>query len=167
MILGIAVDLSALPYLLRLLPGSTPSERPRSVVPSWPRPCRSGKNHEQRSGVSPVGKGGRSQTVSPPWLGLPVGNRIVALACHYVSGLAQEARVVATPSAGPSFLQGSGSIRDPGFMNLTQGIGFRLGACASEDVERRMPRVQNMKRRRKHTGNDSFSCERGNKFLQA
>ena len=33
-VLGIAVHLSALPYLLRLLPGPTPSGRPRSVVPS-------------------------------------------------------------------------------------------------------------------------------------
>jgi len=48
-VLDIAVDLSALSYLLRLLPGLTPSERPCSVVPSRPRPCRSGKSSEQRS----------------------------------------------------------------------------------------------------------------------
>jgi hypothetical protein len=29
-------------------------------------------------------------------------------------------------------------------MERKQGIDFRLGACASEDAERRMPRVQNM-----------------------
>ena len=45
-VLGIAVDLSALSYLLCLIPGSSPSGRPRSVVPSRPRPCRSGKNRE-------------------------------------------------------------------------------------------------------------------------
>ena len=96
-------DFSALPYLLRLIPGPSPSGRLRSVVPSRPRPCQSGKSHEQRSGVSPVGKGGRSWTVSPPWSSLPVGDRIVLLAYHYVSGSAREAHIVATPSAGPSF----------------------------------------------------------------
>ena len=57
-VLGITVDLSALPYLLRLLPGPTPSGRLRSVVPSRPRLCRSGKSNEQRSGVSSVGERG-------------------------------------------------------------------------------------------------------------
>ena len=81
-------DLRDLPYLLRLIPGPSPSGRPRSVVPSRPRPCRSGKSHEQRFGVSPVIKGGWSRTVSLPWLGLPVGDWIILLVCHYVSGLA-------------------------------------------------------------------------------
>ena len=89
-VLGIAVDLSALSYLLCLIPRPSLSGHPRSVVLSWPRPCRSGKNHEQRSSVSPVRKGGWSRTVSPPWPGLPVGDQIVALACHYVSGSARE-----------------------------------------------------------------------------
>ena len=40
-VLGIAVDLNALSYLLCLIPGPSPSGRPRLVVPSWPRPCRS------------------------------------------------------------------------------------------------------------------------------
>ena len=101
-VLGIAVDLSALPYLLRLLPGPTPSGRPRSVVPSRSRPYRSGKSNEQRSDVSSVGEGGRSRTTVPPWPGLPVGDRIVVSACHYVSGLAQ-ARAVAAPPTGPGF----------------------------------------------------------------
>ena len=39
-VLGIAVDLSALSYLLRRLPRPTPSGRPQLVAPSWPRPCR-------------------------------------------------------------------------------------------------------------------------------
>ena len=114
-VLGIAVDLSALPYLLCLIPGTSPSGRPRSVVPSWSRPCRSRKNHEQRSGVSLIEKGGRSWTVSPPWPGLPVGDRIVALACHYVSGLTRDVRVVAMPSAGLSFFcREAGPLGAPG-----------------------------------------------------
>ena len=59
-------DLNALPYLPRLILGSSPSRHPRSVVPSRLRPCRSGMNHKWRPGISPVGKGGQSQTVSPP-----------------------------------------------------------------------------------------------------
>ena len=59
-------DLSALPYLLHLILGPSPSGRPQSVILSWPRPCRWGKSHEQRSDVSPVRNGGCSQTVSPP-----------------------------------------------------------------------------------------------------
>ena len=39
----------------------------------------------------------------PPWPGLPVGDRIVVSACHYVSGPAQT-RVVAAPPAGPGFV---------------------------------------------------------------
>ena len=101
-VLSIAIDLSALPYLLRLLPRPTPSEHPRSVVPSRPRPCRSGKSSEQRSGVSSVGERGRSRTAVPPWPCLLVWDRIVVSACHYVSGPAQ-ARVVAAPPAGPGF----------------------------------------------------------------
>ena len=52
MVLGIAFDLSALPYLLRLIPGPSPSGRPRSVVFSGPRPCQPGKSCKQRSSVS-------------------------------------------------------------------------------------------------------------------
>ena len=65
-------DLSALPYLLCLIPGPSPSVSPRSVVPGQPRPCRLGKSNEQRSDISPVEKGGRSRTVSSPWSGLSV-----------------------------------------------------------------------------------------------
>ena len=97
------LTLSALPYLLRLILRSSSSGRPWSVVPSRPRPCRSGKSCEQRFGVSPVEKGGWSRTVSPPWPGLSVRDQIVLPAYHYVSGPAREARVIATPSAGPSF----------------------------------------------------------------
>ena len=63
-------DLSVIPYLLRLIPRPSPSGHPRSVVPSRPRPCRSGKSCKQRSGVFSVRKGGRSQTISPPLPGL-------------------------------------------------------------------------------------------------
>ena len=38
-VLGIAVDLSVLPYLLRLIPWPSPSGRPLSVGPSRSRPC--------------------------------------------------------------------------------------------------------------------------------
>ena len=103
-------DLSALPYLLCQIPGPLSSKRPRSVVPSRPRPCRSRKSHEQRSDVSPIKKGGWSQTMSPPWPGLPVRDRIVLPACHYVSGPAWEARVVATPSARLSFCREVGPL---------------------------------------------------------
>ena len=75
-------DLSVLPYLLRLIPLPLPSGRPRSVVPGRPRPCRSGKRCKQRFGVFPVRKGGRSRTMSPPWPGLPVGDRIVLSDCR-------------------------------------------------------------------------------------
>ena len=107
-------DLSALPYLLRLIPGPSPSGRLRSVVPSRLRPCRSGKSCKQSSGVSPVEKGGWSRTVSPPCLGLLVGDQIILLACHYVSGPAWEARVVATPSVGSSFCREASLLGTPG-----------------------------------------------------
>ena len=45
-VLGIAVDLSALPYLLRLFPGPVPSRRPRSVVLSRSRLSQSGKSND-------------------------------------------------------------------------------------------------------------------------
>ena len=57
--------------------------------------------------------------MSPPWLGLSIRDQIISSACHYIIGLAQEARIVATPSCWAEFLQGSGSIGDPGFMNPT------------------------------------------------
>jgi hypothetical protein len=57
-VLGIAVDLSALPFLLRLILGSSSSGRPRSVVPSRLRPRRSEKSCKQRFDVFPVGKAG-------------------------------------------------------------------------------------------------------------
>ena len=66
MALGIAVDLSALPYLLRLILGPLLRGRPRSVVPDRLPPYRSEKSCKQRFGVFPVRKGGRSQTMSPP-----------------------------------------------------------------------------------------------------
>ena len=107
-------DLSVLPYLLRLIPGPSPSGRPWSVVPSRPRPCRSGKSCEQRFGVSPVEKGGWSRTVYLPWPGLPIENWIILTACHYVSRPVREARVVATPSAGSSFYREAGPLGTSG-----------------------------------------------------
>ena len=54
MVLGIAVDLSTLPYLLCLFPGSPPSGRPQSVGPSWLRLRQSEKSCKQGFGASPV-----------------------------------------------------------------------------------------------------------------
>ena len=98
-------------------PRATPSGRPRSVIPS--RPDRVGKERAASRGPAypRSEKGSRSQTVVPPRPGLLVGDRIVVLACHYVSGPAQ-ARAVAAPPAGPGFA-GSGSIGDPWFMTPT------------------------------------------------
>ena len=116
MVLGIVVDLSALPYLLRLLLRPTLSGCPRSVVPSRPRPCWSGKSSEQRSSVSSVGERGSESgyglTMARPfgrgsdqisWPQVPVEDRIMVLACHCVCGSAQ-ARAVAAPPAGLSFV---------------------------------------------------------------
>ena len=52
--------------------------------------------------------------MSPPWPGLSVGDRIVALAYHYVSRPSWEARVVAMPSAGLSFCREAGPLGTPG-----------------------------------------------------
>ena len=70
MVLGIAVDLSTLPYLLCLFPGSPPSGRPQSVGPSWLRLRQSEKSCKQRFGASPVGDAGQSW--KRRWPGLPV-----------------------------------------------------------------------------------------------
>ena len=48
MVLGIAIDLSALPYLLRLLPGPTPSRRPSRLFPVGPD--RVGRERETSKG---------------------------------------------------------------------------------------------------------------------
>ena len=69
-VLGIAVDLSALPYLLRLFPGSSPSGRPRSVGPRRLRLRQSEKSCKQRFGASPVGDAGWNR--KRRWPGLPV-----------------------------------------------------------------------------------------------
>ena len=118
MVLGIVVDLSALPYLLRLIPGPSPSGRPRSVVPSRPRPCRSGKSREQSSGISPVEKGGRSLDC------VPTLARASGRGPDHSSGLSL--CIWMGPGARcrcavcwVGFLQGIRSIGDPGFMNPT------------------------------------------------
>ena len=115
-VLGITVDLSALPYLLCLIPGPSPSRHPRSVIPSWPRSCWSGKNHEQRSGVSSVRERGSESDYGPTTtrpsgqgsdqISCPevlVGDRIMVLACHCVSRPAL-ARAITAPPARPSFV---------------------------------------------------------------
>ena len=100
-VLGITVDLSALPYLLRLLPGPTPSRRPGRSFPVGPD--RVGREREaSKDPTYPRSKErGRSRTVVPPRPGLPVGDRIVVSACYCVFGPAQT-RIVAAPPAGPS-----------------------------------------------------------------
>ena len=115
-VLGIAVDLSALPYLLHLLPEPTPIGRLWSVVSSRPRPFWSGKSSEQRSSVFSDGERGSESdcgsTMARPfghtsdqisWPEVPVGDWIVVLACHRVSGPIQ-ACAVATPPVEPSFV---------------------------------------------------------------
>ena len=57
-VLGFTVDLSALPYLLRLFPRSSPSGRPRSVGPSWLRLRQLEKSCKQGFDASPVGDTG-------------------------------------------------------------------------------------------------------------
>ena len=75
MIFGIAVDWSALPYLLYPFPRSSPSGHPRSVVPQSASAPRSEKSCKQRFGVFPVKEAGRSRkrASSSPLPGLPVG----------------------------------------------------------------------------------------------
>ena len=99
-ILGIAVDLNALPYLLRPFPRSLPSGRPRSVGPSRLRLLQSEKSCKQGFGASPVEDAGRSRKwclarpssrrgrpesetgVVPPRPGLPLEDWIALLACR-------------------------------------------------------------------------------------
>ena len=64
-VLGIAFDLSVLPYLLRPFPGFSPSGRPRSVGPSRLRLRQSEKSCKQRFGESPVGDAGQSRKRAP------------------------------------------------------------------------------------------------------
>ena len=147
-VLGIAVDLSVLPYLLRLLLGPTPSGRPRSVVPSRPRPCWSRKSSEQRSWrILGRRKGSESDygpTMARPsgrgfdqisWPEVPVGDRIVVLTCHCVSGSAQ---ALSLRRLLGQILQGNGSIGNPGFTNPTQPIQaetyFAQIGCAVEQA---------------------------------
>ena len=71
-VLGIAVDLSALPYLLCLLPEPTPSRRP-----GWSflvGPGRVGQEREASKGPAypQSEERGQSRTTVPPWLGLSV-----------------------------------------------------------------------------------------------
>ena len=72
-VFSIAVNLSALPYLLRMLPGPTPSRRPDQSFPVGPD--RVGREREASKGLAypRSEEQGRSQTAVPPQPGLPVG----------------------------------------------------------------------------------------------
>jgi len=117
-VLGIAVDLNALPYLLRLIPGPSPSGRPRSVVPSRPQLCRSGKSREQSSGISLVEKGGRSLDCVPTLAKTSDRgpDRCPGLSLCIWMGPGARCRCAV---CWVGFLQGIRSIGDPGFMNPT------------------------------------------------
>ena len=117
MVLGIAVDLSALPYLFRLLPGPTPSRRPGQSFPVGPDRVGQERAASRGPGVFSVGERGSESDCGPTtarpsgrtsdqisWPEVPVGDRIVVLAYHCVSGPAQM-RAVAAPPAGPSFVE--------------------------------------------------------------
>ena len=97
-ILGITVDLSALPYLLLLIPGPSPSGRPRLVVPSWARLCVGRGRIMSRSPAYPrskkevgvglcphFGQAFRSGTGSMPWPVImyldQLGRRALSLRC--------------------------------------------------------------------------------------
>ena len=130
MVLGIAVDLSALPYLLQLLPGPTPSRCPGRSFPVGPD--RVGREREARKGPAyPWSEErGRSRIAVPPWLGLLVGAPTRSPGRRCRSGTGSWSRPVIVYLGRPrhalslrrllgQVLQGSGSIGDLGFMNPT------------------------------------------------
>ena len=99
------LTLSVLPYLLRLFLRSSPSGRPRSVVPSRLRPRRSEKSCKQRFGVFPIGKAGQSRKRVLFLLGQAFRSETGSLFRPVVRYLGQpRSRVfVVMSSAGPSF----------------------------------------------------------------
>ena len=143
-VFGIAVDLSALPYLFCPFPGSSLSWRPWSVGPSQLQLRQSEKSCKQRFGASPVGDTGWSQkrclarpssqrgrleseaSVIPLWPDLPVGDWTTLSAYHFRS-LGRPMSCVLPAWAEP--WRGSRSPRDPGFMNLTHVVGQFISEC--------------------------------------
>jgi len=72
-VLGITVDLSALPYLLRLLLGPTPSRRPGRLFPVSPD-CVGREREASKGPAYPRSEErGQSRTTISSWLGLSVG----------------------------------------------------------------------------------------------
>ena len=131
MVLGITVDLSVLPYLLRLLPGPTPSRRPSWSFPVGPD--RVGRKREASKGPAHPRseERGRSRTAVPPRPGLLIGasTRSPGRRCRSGIGswsrpvivyLGRSRRLLSLHRLLGQVLQGSGSIGDAGFMNPTR-----------------------------------------------
>ena len=139
-VFSIAVDLSVLSYLLRLHPGPTPSRRPdRSFSVG---PDRVGREREASKGLAyPRSKErGRSRTTVSPRLGLLVGasTRSPSRRSQSVTGswswpviayLGWSKHVLSLCCLLGQVLQGSGSIRDPRFMNPTGAFEPLWGFC--------------------------------------
>ena len=123
-VLGIAVDLSALPYLLRPFPRSSPSMCPESVGPSRLRLRQSEKSCKQRFGASPVGDAGRSRKCC--WPGLPVVEADRSRKRGLPVGEAGQSRKRAAFLLGQAFRS---EIRSP-FWPVVRFLG-RLRSCAS------------------------------------
>ena len=139
-VLGITVDLSTLPYLLRLLPGPTSSRHPgRSFLVG---PNHVGRERETSKGpIYPRSEErGRSWIMVPPQPGLLVRapTRSPSRRCRSRTGSWSRPVIVylGWPRCALSLrcllgqvLQGSGSIRDPGFMNPTGAPKPHWGFC--------------------------------------
>ena len=138
-VLGIAVDLSALPYLLRLLPGPTPSRRPGRSFPVGPD-CVDQEREASKGPAYPRSEErGRSRTVVPSQPGLRVGapTRSPGRRCQSGTGswsraaivyLGRPRRVLSLRRLLGLVLQGSRCIGNLEFMNRTlieerEGVG--------------------------------------------
>ena len=116
-VLGITVDLSALPYLLCLLPGPTPSGRPQSVGPD-----RIGRNRAMSKGpVYPRSEKGVRVGLRSH-LGQAFRSGTGSLSRPVIMYLGRPRRMLSLRRLLGRVLQESGSIEDPGFMNPTPTI---------------------------------------------
>ena len=129
-VLVIVVDLNALPYLLRLLPGPTLSRRPgQSFLVGLDRV---GQEREASKGPAypRSEEQGQSRTVVPPRPGLSVEapTRSPSQRCRSGTGswsrpvivyLGRFRRALSLRRLLSQVLQGNGSIADPSFMNPT------------------------------------------------
>jgi len=139
MVLGIAVDLRALPYLLRLLPGPTPSRRPGRSFPVGPD-CVSREREASKGPAYPRSEErgrSRSRIAVPPRPGLLVGASTKSLgqrcrsgtgswSWHVIVYLGRPRRALSLRRLLDQVLQGSGSIGDSGFMNPTLSLIYIL-----------------------------------------